>query len=629
MVTKRIGVYGLFPYVSGVPASTDYSDEFLRWLFDRDAVLSLRRYWRDVSGGELDVEASIFGFELIDGQSFIDRLCLPKRRGPAAFEAVQLLYELDHDPSPYDGLVFVIVGAGAVDGGATYVQFGDRPVPVCYFDDRGSHSFMAHELGHLLGLSHSFNTSAVNPTYQYGEYADPTCIMSAENFGNVGVTFEIPAGSRLFAASSSKFWKSAGTGVAMASLWRYLPGYPAAQSFSTQLPPLSPPTPVRLNRAGSTGLRLVTMPVAGPNSWYMAEYRPAVQWDRGLPTASAGTGATAGVVIHQIRRAIGTVADGATGADWPRIEAVNFVATIPLPSTGDLDWSDANFGVRVVAYDVGWVDLIVGASLPADQSVRLSAESDATFAYSVPGESVEVPRTGSDCGTHTYTAMRSSYSVEINAEVISSGFVAPRFRYELNGVALNAWTGPTDTFPGAKTLSVSVKVPASLTSHVVATRMVNVSFTASANKIKIDLPPGDGSYDISLVGFVADNPTPGVIGIASAAIVLPVTTASMRLPPQAIADQGRCIARMADELRQRRRWPPDEEHPDWRPPTHEEAWSPADLATLGKRVLAVTKFERLYPAMGVRAVADLAAQLGSSVSDVRGLAERLSRRIDR
>src|SRR5262249_46681649 len=175
---------------------------------------------------------------------------------------IQILLEIGQDPNPFDGLVFV-VGGQTVDAGTTPVAFGGRTRPVCLFDDLASHSFMAHELGHLLGLDHPFNTNLLNPTYKYGEYGEPTCIMSAQNFGGSPATFAIPDASRILISAATPFWTSAGPGVSMATLWRYAPDFPAAQAFSMQLPALAAPTAVRLMRAGVAGLRMVTMPTTG------------------------------------------------------------------------------------------------------------------------------------------------------------------------------------------------------------------------------------------------------------------------------------------------------------------------------------------------------------------------------
>jgi len=356
----------------------------------------------------------------------------------------------------------------------------------------------------------------------------------------------------------------------------------------------------------------------------MAEYRPSAQWDRGLPSASAGANAKAGVVIHQIRNTIGTATDG---AGYPKTNQVCLAGIIPVPSTGDLDWSDGAFAVRVVASDTEWVDLLVGATLPNVQSVSVTAVGTDTFVSQAPAEAIEVARTKSDCGVHAYTATTINTQVDIAAEAVSSGFANPRFRYELNGVALNAWTGPATPSAGSANITAAVRVPTSLAGAATASRTINVTWKASANKIAITVPPGDGSFELSLVGFAADNPVPAVVGTASAPVLISVVTASIQLPPEAIADQGLCIARIADEMRQVPRWPGDGGHPDWRVPNPGEHWSRDDLAQMGREVRDAAEFARRYPALGDRRIDEVARRLDANATDVHALASGLSRHI--
>ncbi|HYE27308.1 MAG TPA: hypothetical protein VEA61_03615 [Allosphingosinicella sp.] len=628
MRIMKIGVYPILPYVASEQTSTPYSDAFIQWMFDEHAMFSLRRYWREVSNNEVGIDPTIFGTMLVEGQSYIDRLCWPNtRRLGAAYEALGVLIEFGKIPLafgklaiPFDGLVFLILGH-RVDGGSAGLTIQGRKFPVCYFDDRGGHSFMAHELGHLLGLDHPFDTNVLGNGYRYGEYADPTCIMSADNFGGMPAPFPVPAGYRMILDPKSRFWSSAGPGVSMATLWRYAPDFPAAQPFSMQLPPLAPPTQIRINRAGEGGIQLVTMPATGPNSWYAVQYRPAVLWDRGL--SKTGIHARAGVVVHQIRESIGWASDG---EGWPKTKRVCFAGTVPVPSTGDLDWGDGKFAVRVLAATPQWAEVLVGSWLPAAQSISVSVTTTSTLATSSSAEPIEVSNTQEDCGVHSYHALRSDLNVDIEAEVTSTGFAKPEFRYELNGVALGLWTDPTNPQSGSVIITVPVKVPTAIGQHVEQKKWVAVSFNYVGHKLWLHLPGGDGAYDVVLTAFVADDPAIGMVGLGSAPVTIPVNTATIGLPAEAMADQLKCIARIADEMRQLPRVPGDEEHPDWllTSPDQDE-WLVRDLATLGRRMLETERFWQAFPAIGEEDLSSLASHLKRSPAETVSLITELRR----
>src|SRR5262249_50673811 len=121
----------------------------------------------------------------------------------------------------YDALV-VIIGGRGVGAGACWVKVGGRPMPCAFLDDRGQHTFMCHEVGHTIGMDHSFRPSWVNPGHSFGEYGDPYDIMSAMTFGGRAVTWALPFDARADIGESAVMWTMAGSGVAMATLWRYL-----------------------------------------------------------------------------------------------------------------------------------------------------------------------------------------------------------------------------------------------------------------------------------------------------------------------------------------------------------------------------------------------------------------------
>ncbi len=348
---------------------------------------------------------------------------------------------------------------------------------------------MAHECGHVLGLDHPFDTNIPKQVAPFGEYRDPTCIMSARSFGGFPVTFAIPPEERTLLDTNNPFWNEAGPGVSMATMWRYEPNYPSVQSYSHELPPAAPPTAVRLYRAGASGTCLITMPVTGLNSRYTVEYRPAARWDKQLE-APAGV-PKAGVVIHRIQNSVGRHEKENDG--WPKLDQVCLESIIAVRTTGDLDWNNRDFAVRVVTATPEWVDVIVGAYLPEGQSVTLSAESAAAYVSTYPGESIELSRTGSDCGTHTYTTKFVQQTVTITAKIVSTGFVAPVFRFELNGSRLGKWRKSDVTSNGNVRFDASLKIPISLNSNRTESRSIEASFKCTEIPRRSYFPPAMAS----------------------------------------------------------------------------------------------------------------------------------------
>ncbi len=117
-------------------------------------------------------------------------------------------------------------------------------------------------------MDHSFRPSWYNPGYTYGEYGDPCDIMSARTFGGYHVTHAVPFDPSADIAESATLWTECGPGVATATLWRYLPGYPAIPPWAV-LVPGGTWTEVMLEEASVLpgGTRLAVMAEDGGGWW--------------------------------------------------------------------------------------------------------------------------------------------------------------------------------------------------------------------------------------------------------------------------------------------------------------------------------------------------------------------------
>jgi hypothetical protein len=372
------------------------------------------------------------------------------------------------------------------------------------------------------------------------------------------------------------------------------------------------------------GTQLVVMP-AGGNTWFTVEYRPATNWDQSFVPNATAKQTFSGVVVHEIR----DVGMASNGPGWPKIQRVCYENTIPTPSTGDLDWSNGRFAVRVILAGPNWADIEVGASLPKTLAISLDFDWDQAFESSSPAAQVEVSRVGRRCETGVYTSKRSLYNATLRGTATTSGFESPLFRFELNNVALGGWQAPGGAFSGTANVSVTGEVPTSTTAKSIAALTIPVTYRGQGNTITIDVPSGGGAYELSLVAYATEDPAVDPVGIVSNPGHAALATLRFVLPSEAITDMGACVLSIADGIRQKKQWPPTrDEHPDWRHRGIEEIWIQERLPQLGNAIIKAVDLEALNPAIGARVIDEAASKLGMRSSEFRDLAADVRRKVD-
>lgn len=292
---------------------------------------SIFKYWQNTTRGHLD---------FIDSPMFpwIDiALGADTSRGVQAKTAIETLRAKFPNPEPLGGLNGLIVlthpgnrtmanpQAGmpgqpatittAFDGGTTEIDgLPTAVLPVMSSD----HTFMAHEVGHVLGFDHTFGLDNNGTDWDPNdanimvgpEYGSPYDLMSSASFGSRWLgSGPFYQGSPTFTGSSVAGWPnlnafSMGPHVSRANLHRWLPDALAGRVVEAAFPALGATVNARIVPASSSnGICLLILhppgePADGAGRVYV-EYRTIGGWDKGLDPLGPDL-AREGVVVHAL-----------------------------------------------------------------------------------------------------------------------------------------------------------------------------------------------------------------------------------------------------------------------------------------------------------------------------------------
>lgn len=640
MATFKLGVYGIIVSNPGAQMNVPWGIEEFEWLFNAGIKRSIAGYWKAVTAGRALIEPTVHDWIYWPSAQGLAQLTnsQPGVRKQVVTAAVQALRANGFATDIFDGIV-VFVAPQLLNPAQARAQdpdlnFGDPTVTydvarvgaghasvkvdshlhsVALFDLYGEHMFMAHEVGHVIfGPDHTFGIPT--STYPSGEYGDPYDIMSAMTFGDLAPTFAIAQAER--GPFPGRVWLAAGPAMSPAMEWRVSKHYPGLAPWVAALPAALPETSMRLYRAGQAGTTLLAIPKndGTSTSWLTVEYRPATDWDQGLDPATIGNSAQAGLVLHRIR-------DVST-AQGILPQRVSYELTIPPLTLGDLDWSNDELAVRVVAQSSAYIDLVMGAALPRVPSVRLTLDySYGESSFSHDGQSVTVSKVGPSCKTGTYTMQFNQRTAQVVAQAASSGFVQPSFGFSVNGVVLGSPQPGGASQSAAVQVGVAAKVPVARDVWVDTPATVNVSYAQTGNTLVLDLPAGLGAYvlDVRVQVFEAGGgASPPVADSGSVSL----RTAMLELPPQAIVDQTACIMSLVNHAQDIPPMHIPDDHPDWR--QRIESWRPEQLASLGREIEALVQHERTTASQRASLLALAAERLDLSAAELFDVSRRMA-----
>ena len=355
---------------------------------------SVFRYWANTTRGYLDFNGSpMFGWVDI-------ALGSDTSRSAQASAAVAALRARDPSRNPLAGLngLIVLTHPGQVtvpnpkaaqpgepatitidlDGGKTSVA--GLPVavlPVVPSD----HTFMCHELGHVLGFDHTFGLrnngtdwAPDDATIVSGpEYGSPYDLMSSASFGTRGLgNGPRYTGSPVFIGPSVIDWPSPGAfsmgpHLARANLHHFMPEALAGRFVEHPIPAMGGKVTARLVPASASQGKclLILKPTPTPSNGLgvvYVEYRTAQGWDRGLDLGGPDLAREA-VVVHVVENA---------PAKGPRVWYRGAVPTLSPDRDVQVIGSGLVVTVDGVDPDGRWAD--VSVSLGAAPQVKLEIQ---------------------------------------------------------------------------------------------------------------------------------------------------------------------------------------------------------------------------------------------------------------
>ena len=188
--------------------------------------------------------------------------------------------------------VVVFINPPPCDAGA----YGDQAL----LDQGAEHTYFAHELGHIIGYSHSFGNNLTANTF--AEYGDPYCIMSARTFGGSWPQGTgAPVGAQVPAGVPTAMWNGSGplaSAALTANTFADFNQAPRVIAVSSDYA-LNPVEVCIVDLGSASADNAVLATVDTGRQTFYVEHRSGTGWDRGLAEAPQPEPA---IVIHRRKR---------------------------------------------------------------------------------------------------------------------------------------------------------------------------------------------------------------------------------------------------------------------------------------------------------------------------------------
>ncbi|MGW5640746.1 hypothetical protein [Streptomyces sp. NPDC003832] len=533
------------------------------------------RFWENTTRGHLDfVDSTMFPW--VDMTIGTDT-----SRAAQARAAVDALRARFPDPPEWPGLngLIVLTHPGqrtmpnplagtpgqpptitqSFDGGASVVD----GLPVAVLPVMASdHTFMCHEVGHVLGLDHSFGLDNNGTDWAPGdadiivgqEYGSPYDLMSSATFAGrflgTGPTY---SGEPTFSGPTVPGWPypgavAMGPHLARANLHRFMPDALAGRVVEAPFPQPGAPVTARLVPASASNGRCLLLlhppgePANGVGRVYV-EYRVPEGWDAGMDPLGASL-SREGVVVH-------SVVDIANKG--PRVWYRGAVPT-HSPDT-DVTVATTPLVVRTVAADPDrhWVDVSVTAGAASAAEIVRGLQTDG-----VMGPVGDLQETRTPCGD---PVRRGTFATATTAAfgVRSTGFGGsgvpvdpqPTVSWSVGGVPAAAPGGAVDVPVDGAVFTLDYTIEPETAELVLTSR-------------------GGERYETPAVVTVSGGGT-----TASATAVFTAPGWVEGIHPDDVAKLGDCLARIAQRYQ---RMPAP-----FRRPTPEPPWSDLNTRRIAER----------------------------------------------
>lgn len=343
-------------------------------------------YWRDMSGGAVDLTGS----QVFDWTPMSLSLSTAKAQTWPAFRFNLTKACIDaQDPmvnfSGFYGIVAIVnasIDAGSSGRVALNLDGGTRTYGLANLDP-GSwwDMFAAHEMGHGYGLSHSFAVGFNQgcATGAPGEYCDPWDIMSAMN----GHTFD----SSTFCSGTGGSGSSCRAGPSLNGAYRDLLGWiPATRrvDLNTLSTTASTFKLAGTESSQATGNLLARVWWGYSSHYYTVEFRHATRWDQSIPRDT--------VQIHEMSNGVSWLqkSNGGSFEIMPGDYLKNVSENLLISVLG-IDSGQSNATVRVSGLPNGTVSTSATTTPPANAlgwtnanpTVKLTATSSTAGVQSI------------------------------------------------------------------------------------------------------------------------------------------------------------------------------------------------------------------------------------------------------